>query len=370
MALPWELEEDILSRLPPISLVRFRTVSKHWNSLFNDKTFINNHLSRSRPEFIILTNSKIYSVDIIDHNNIDPTIRLHEIPTYDIHSRGTDLNRTIINTCDEFLFYNYRYWDNKTALWNPWLRQVRWIEYANQEFCVFGLGCDNSRPEKVYKILGHLFCHGKVLRDQKVVIYECASDSLRFIDRPEDDDWPITETAKRSNVSLNGNLYWFGCSNYENDEYYIRIFDFSMEDFKPFCLLSCQMSHSTDELVLAVYKGDRFSLLRQCSVTREIGIWVTKERINNNNGNGGEGVEWLKLMTLSKPNLPKLFGTVSYFIYGKTLYMCNGDDETALACIYIVREDVCKKFQIGSGNINCRHCVYTPNLLSLPLFIG
>ncbi|CAE5986255.1 unnamed protein product [Arabidopsis arenosa] len=374
--LPWELEEDILSRLPPQSLVRFRTVSKQWNSVFNDKTFINNHLSRSRHQFILLTTSKIYSIDIIDHINIDPTIRLHEIPTYDIRSRGTDLNRTILRTCDEFLFYNYKHWDNKTALWSPWLRQVRWIEYKNQEFCVFGLGYDNSRPQKVYKILGHMFCHGKVLRDQKVAIYECASDSLRLIDRPEDDDWPITEAAKRSNVSLNGNIYWLACSNYKTHDYYIRIFDFSTENFKPFCLLPCKKNHGIDELILAVYKEDRFSLLKQCNVTREIEIWVTKERISNNNGNGGEDVEWIKLMTLSTTNLPKLFGKSypnSYFIYEKTLYMCDGDDETALACIYIVREDLCKKFQIGSGivsNINCRHCVYTPNLLSLPFIIG
>ncbi|CAF2078118.1 unnamed protein product, partial [Brassica napus] len=48
------------------SLVRFRAVSKRWNSLLNNKSFINKHLSLSRPHFIFLTKSKICSIDIID----------------------------------------------------------------------------------------------------------------------------------------------------------------------------------------------------------------------------------------------------------------------------------------------------------------
>ncbi|WZZ28855.1 hypothetical protein YC2023_012256 [Brassica napus] len=59
-SLPWELEEEILSRLPPESLVRFRAVSKRWNSLLNNKSFIKKHLSLSRPHFIFLTKSKIF----------------------------------------------------------------------------------------------------------------------------------------------------------------------------------------------------------------------------------------------------------------------------------------------------------------------
>jgi hypothetical protein len=41
-----------------------------------------------------------------------------------------------------------------------------------------------------------------------------------------------------------------------------------------------------------------------------------------------------------------------------------------LACIYIVSGDLCKKIQIGSGIFKCCHCVYTPNLIPLPLFRG
>ncbi|KAL1188488.1 Protein SUPPRESSOR OF NIM1 1 [Cardamine amara subsp. amara] len=367
--LPWELEEDILSRLPPQSLVRFRTLCKKWNSLFTDKSFLNNHLSHSRPQFVFLTNSKIYSIDIINHNSNDPTIELHELPSSDIPNWDTLMNFTTIITCDDLLFYNFRSWENNTALWNPWLRQVRWMEFEINHFFVFGLGYDNSRPEKVYKILGYFPSHRKVPReeDQRVVVYDCASHTLRVIDKPKE-YWPITNIAKKSIVSLNGNLYWFAC-NFETHEFFIRIFDFSRESFKTFCPLPCKKNYHIDEIHLAVFKGDRFSLLKQSCLTREVGIWVTKNRISNNNGDDGESVKWIKLMTLPKSYLPNLyckFDRMSYFIYERTLFMCSGDDETGVACIYIVREDMCKKIQIGFGIRKCCHCVYTPNLISLP----
>ncbi|KAF2560113.1 hypothetical protein F2Q68_00017473 [Brassica cretica] len=252
--LPWELEEEILTRLPPKFLVRFRTVCKQWNSLFNDRSFIYNHLSLPRPQFVLLTKYTIYSIDITD-----PTMKLLERHT----SR-------------------------------------------------LGLRYDNSRPEKVYKMLGYMRCPSKVQtnsylqrvsmevvdnvykmleyfksppEDQinvypdRVVIYECAFQTLRFIDTP-DEDMPMSETAKSSHVSLNGNLYWIAC-NRQTREYFIQSSDFSSEIFKPVRLLSFQESPSCDEHVLAVFKGDRFSLLRQCYLTRKIKIWVTKRKIDD-----------------------------------------------------------------------------------------
>ncbi|CAN6919885.1 unnamed protein product, partial [Brassica oleracea var. botrytis] len=125
----------ILSRLPPQSLVRFRAVSKRWNSLLNNKSFINKHLSLSRPHFIFLTKSKICSIDIIDQT-IDVR-ELHSSCSRDLISvYGT------ITTCDDVLFCKYPFFSKKetTALWNPWLRQVNWIKlYVDQKFKVVGL---------------------------------------------------------------------------------------------------------------------------------------------------------------------------------------------------------------------------------------
>ncbi|KAJ4886816.1 Protein SUPPRESSOR OF NIM1 1 [Raphanus sativus] len=296
--LPWELEEEILSRLPPQSLVRLRAVCNRWNSLFKDKSFINKHLSLSRPQFIFLTESKIYLIDIIDHAidlqqkksygfakfidyvfNMFTKKKEKAIDLRELHfscSRDLNLEYGTITTCDDLLFCKYPdHWKKETALWNPWLRQVNWIKLSvHKDFEVFGLGYDDSGPQKVHKILLYLgyYIH-------KLAIYECASQALRYIDTP-DADMPIPEEAESSHVSLYGNLYWIAY-NLRTREYFIQSFDFTREVFKPVCLLPLQANHRSDKLVLAVYKGDQFSLLKQCFLTRKIEIWVMENKIDD-----------------------------------------------------------------------------------------
>ncbi|KAF8089472.1 hypothetical protein N665_0505s0022 [Sinapis alba] len=304
--LPWELQEEILTRLPPKVLVRFRTVFKQWNSLFNDRSFIYNHLSLSRP-----------------------------------------------HSC----FVNYpRHWEKGTELWNPWFKQVKWIKLAvDKHFDVFGLGYDNSRHEKVYNMLGYMRSLPKVQingyllkvvdqvykifdyftsppEDQRneyprrVAIYECASQTLRFIDTPDEEDKLVRIDLLLVFFPKGHMFLWmeicigFAC-NRQTREYFIQSFDFSREIFKPVCLLPFQESPSCDEHVLAIE------------------IWVTKRKIDDR-----EEVVWIKLMTLTATYLPtvfnKLYG-VSYFIY---------DNETRNPCVYIVKGDTCNKIQIGSDS--------------------
>ncbi|CDY46891.1 BnaA01g27910D [Brassica napus] len=337
--LPWELEEEILYRLPPKSL-----------------SFINKHLSHSRPQFIFLTQSKIYSIDIIDQK-----IHLREL-----HSSCRELNSEYgtISTCDDLLFCKYPFlWKKETALWNPCSRQLNLIKLSvDRDFTVLGLGYDNSGPQKVHKILLY-YPH-----PEEVAIYECASHVLRYINTLEEDMYicDMSNEAKGwPHVSLNGNLYWIAY-NRQTCEYFIQSFNFSNEIFKPVCLLPpFEDDHSWNEHLLAVWKGDRFSLLQQCFLTRNIGIWVTKDKADDK-----KEVVWINLMTLTATNLPylcnKMYG-VSYFIYDKTLFMCCGDGSSQ-PCIHIVKGDRCNKIQIGYGEDGWfSHCAYVPNLDSVPL---
>ncbi|CAH2051465.1 unnamed protein product [Thlaspi arvense] len=252
----------------------------------------------------------IYSIDIIKPNSNAPRLELREVPSDLIPHRA--------------------------LLCNPWLRQVKGIPKKHQ-FGFFGVGYDNSRPEKVYKMLGYYVgrqYHG-------AAIYESAPQALKCIDTP-DKDWSSSETARRTNVCLNGNLYWVE----SNPEYFIRSFDFSTENFKPFCPLPCQKIQDLDErFLLAVYKRDGFSLLKHCDATEEVEVWVTKNKIDKE-----EVVVWIKLMTLPTTNFPRLsnvFYRVSYFIFDKTLFMCMDDYTSGAPSIYIVRGDMCKKIQQG-----------------------
>ncbi|CAH8388687.1 unnamed protein product [Eruca vesicaria subsp. sativa] len=347
--LPWELEEDILSRLPPKSLVQFRAVSKRWNSLISDKSFINKHLSLSRPQFIFQTLSKVYSIDIInqsiDLRELHTSCRHHIKGLFNGHRR-LNSEYLCITTCDDLLFCTYPLCLKKdTVLWNPWLRHVNWIKLSvDEKFNVVCLGYDSSGPQKIHKILlsmRYFFHH-------RVAIYECASHALRFIGTHRPNDiMPISVIDKRSHVSLYGNLYWI-FYNRLTHECSIESFDFTREIFKSVCLLPIQDSHSCDERVLAVFKGGRLSFLKQCYLTRKIEIWVMKNEIYDK-----EEVVWIHLMTLTANNLPKLSDmilAVSYFIYDETLFMCCGDGRSQ-PCIYVVKGDMCNKIQICSGEL-------------------
>ncbi|WZY73400.1 hypothetical protein YC2023_005640 [Brassica napus] len=193
--LPWGLEEEILSRLPPESLVRFRAVSKRWNSLLNNKSFIKKHLSLSRPHFIFLTKSKICSIDIIDQ-----TIDVREL--HSSCSRGLNSVYGTI-TCDDLLFF------------------VRGPKVQSCRLRIPILITDSSGPQKFHKILLYTGYDR-----QRVAVYECASHALRFIETPNN-NMHISENAKRSHVSLNGNLYWIR----QTHEYLIQSFDFYLGDF-------------------------------------------------------------------------------------------------------------------------------------------
>lgn len=52
---PRELEEEILYCVSPLSLTRFKTVCKQWNTLLKDKTFINQSVVGShRPSIPLM----------------------------------------------------------------------------------------------------------------------------------------------------------------------------------------------------------------------------------------------------------------------------------------------------------------------------
>lgn len=120
--LPWELIEEVLSRISPSSLVRFKTVCKRWNVLFDDKTFINNHKETFR--FILKSKSKIYSV------SIDSNIAVREL-TLDIPGLESQKPKFLIDY-DEFMLCHT---DKGTAVWNPWLKQIStWIRHPKFEF--------------------------------------------------------------------------------------------------------------------------------------------------------------------------------------------------------------------------------------------
>ncbi|CAA7048457.1 unnamed protein product [Microthlaspi erraticum] len=357
--LPWELTEEILSRVPPISLVRFRAVSKQWDALFDDKTFINNHKSTFR--FILTTKSKIYSV------SIDPKIVVREL-TLGIQGLEYQVLKAIVE-CGEFLLCGM---DNRSAVWNPWLNRTRWFkdEVGQPKLILEGIGYDsNIRAEgKMYNTIWYRPRESSMLKHTEWTIHDCASDAWK--DVMAEDEGRKLPTFSTSSVLLNGNLYWVvHVEGTDLASYFLNKFDFSKERFFRFCDLPCGMNHPRNALVLRVFKGDRFSLLTQCYVTKKIEVWVTKNKINDEE-DGGD-VVWISLMSFPILDLPSLvlkrYSQPSYFIDDKRLVVCSCD-ETGWAWIYVMGENkLISKTRIDSVVDKWpKHCTYFPSLVPIP----
>ncbi|KAF8110627.1 hypothetical protein N665_0081s0057 [Sinapis alba] len=369
--LPLELVGEILCRLPRKSLARSRAVCKTWNSFWEDKSFLKNYLALARPQFILRTKSHICSVDIIDLNDDGNHI-------VEVHDLTSDIPYSIYKTslfhCDGFLLSAIR--KKGFMIWNPWLREhkkKRLVEIHNFRFC--GLGYDNTRPRPTgYKIFGYDFCFnttGKL--SLRVAIYDCKSYTWKFFNNDScEQGWGLPQVD--SIVSVNGNLYWIAYHSVTR-QYFIRSFDFSKNIFKTFCLLPCASEEDYGYTqVLSVFRGDRFSLLRQSYMTRKIEIFVTEHKTD---GNYREAITWMCFMTVSIPNFPMLQhkcldSQPSYFIDNddderrRRLFVCTCD-ETGHACIYIVKGDLFRKIPIDSMlDLWPSHLTYIPGFVPIP----
>ncbi|CAF2101034.1 unnamed protein product [Brassica napus] len=180
--------------------------------------------------------------------------------------------------------------DKGAAVWNPWLKQSRWIKaqasqpsYDNN---------DNMRvAERRYKTIGfYRTKYSPMWETQEFSSEEWKDSKLKPRQGDKSRQNKQATFFTRCGVSLHGNLYWIAFCDKTDPFYHLLNFDFSSEIFYSslFCDLPCGMNHPRNALVLRVFRGDRFSLLKQCYKTKKIEIWVTKNKINVEDGDDVE----------------------------------------------------------------------------------
>ncbi|XP_048615241.1 putative F-box/kelch-repeat protein At1g32430 [Brassica napus] len=364
--LPWELVEEILSRVPPKPVVRFRTVCKRWNALFDDNTFINNHKLTFR--FILLTKAKVYSV------SLNPEIEVSEL-TLDIPGLNNQKPNDLVD-CNGLLLCGTK---EGAVVCNPWSGQNRCIkaEVSQTSLEFRGIGYDGNRIGKkiVYKTLA-FYLNNIRSSTSAWRIHDLATDKWkRVLKEVKGETRPQNVFIMHSTrgVSLNGNLYWVAYCLSHPSLLLVVSFDFGSGKYLNFCGLPCVENDHSDALVLRVFRGDRFSLLKQCHVTKKIQIWVAKDKIDNGHS---RDVKWMSFMEVSIPDLPYLVQTQSYhqpsyFIEdkwdGKSLVVCSCDVD-GRAWIYVVGESkIISKTRLDSVvDLWPLHCTCFPSLVMVP----
>ncbi|XVF46364.1 hypothetical protein PTKIN_Ptkin03bG0021200 [Pterospermum kingtungense] len=303
---PSDMLTEILLKLPVKSIIRFKCVAKTWCYLFQNPSFISQHLSFNKK-------SKRLVVYHRDGDKDNVVIRLFVdqalVFFHDLHLPSPFASIDFFYFCvDNGLFCLLDPSNSVLALWNP----------ATREFKILPK-CTQNIPSKIYTIADTLgFGLDLLSNDYKVVyirwyqdlekgmgapthyaIYSISSDSWRIF-KDEDveflRDYYVCDNS--NNACVNGVYYWQTFkSNIDHGSFKVLAFNLSTEVFQ---LIDSPFSGSGGHLLplhdrIAIWDTD---LLTYKEISNE--VWVLND----------DGHHWTKVLKIEIPVLQvqKMFG--------------------------------------------------------------
>jgi F-box interacting protein len=265
--LPQDVVEDILSRLPAKSIMRFRCVNKSiWSTLFQNPTFIAKHhsfQSQNNPTFVIKRRDDIIQKALISlHPNLDSgsgveLLNLDDMPFFkgdmkeEEEERLDILGDRSINGIICLYNYPWRYQPPcdhlfRIVLWNPAIREFKLLPtnpvhcpspnpHVRHQLKGFGFGYDHkSNDYKVVRIVifwdftPYIDWNGNGYYCPPLVeVYTLSTDSWRQIDAVFESDAGVHDTVRNSQFYLNGVYHWHGSINEKPSD---AIVSFNMTD--------------------------------------------------------------------------------------------------------------------------------------------
>ncbi|CAH8263913.1 unnamed protein product [Arabidopsis lyrata] len=326
--LPGDLVEEILCRVPTISLNRLRYTCKRWNRLFNQRRFTRKHLDKAAKQFLVLM-LKQRRVCLMSVNLYGiPSLEVKgELSLIDPHSSVDQFKIFQVSHCDGLLLCNNK--DKDTiVVWNPCTGQTRWIQPRKIGYYALGSYQDKKYDDNSYKIL---CCYGD---DNECEIYDINSNSWRTLDVTLECNLEYNEWS----MSLKGKTYCFAS---DEEELHLGIFlvsfDYTTERFGRL-LLPCRKSLYYKTASLSVVREEKLSVLLQHENTSRTEIWVT------NKIDDTKVVSWSKVLTVDlKPELDIFLGVSFLVDEEKKILVCCDTKVRANSIwehmVYIVGED-------------------------------
>ncbi|EOA33093.1 hypothetical protein CARUB_v10016431mg [Capsella rubella] len=263
--LPWELIEEILFRVPATSLKRLGSTCKQWNALFENQR---SPRSTLQSMVLLLNDLRVYPINV-NLNDTGPSIEFKSALSFkDSDSNSEEIDITGVFHCDGLLLCTTD--DNRLVVWNPCLRETRWINFKNVYRIIsrFALGYQNNKSFRSYKILRfwRFDLTPSLLSGSE--IYEFTSNSWKVL---PDNLAPKHSILSGIGVSSKGNTYWLVS---DKGTEFILSFDFTTERFKHFSLPAtlnfCMM-------VLSVVRDEELSIVSHHKFGKpEKDIWIAK----------------------------------------------------------------------------------------------
>ncbi|XP_013624265.1 PREDICTED: putative F-box protein At3g21120 [Brassica oleracea var. oleracea] len=222
--LPEDLLVEILSKVPAITLARFRTTSKEWNTLIRDGRLAKKYYSNAPKQSLVILLNKfrvcLSSVNLCGvHNNIAPSVKItSQLRLRDpLSSSSEEDDIQDVSHCEGLLLCTTK--DNRRVVWNPCSGKTMWIQPRN------------SYKDSDYYTIGYdkkSFCY-KILRMDtfhiEYEVYDFTSNSWKNIHETRD----LSISQMGSHVSVNGNTYCLGLSKEDPSGIILLCFDFSIK---------------------------------------------------------------------------------------------------------------------------------------------
>ncbi|KAL4600523.1 hypothetical protein ACB092_11G204800 [Castanea dentata] len=285
--LPYDVLVEILHRLPVKSLIRFRCVSKSWNSLITSPAFINSNLTRSHSDsnklivryLDVTPHVERYKLIHEDDNDNNVSSSSEQIQDLKLPLRGSRSYFQLVGSANG-LFCLYE--GNRFILWNPCIR--KFITLPNPsvtaEFsCYPAFGFDSRTNDyKVVRIAYRSFTGFEGAKPPLVEVYSVSEGSWRVTSGGDSyppkitmSDWP------QQAASLNGAVYFVANDWGDARNLIVLSFDLGDEVFRLISLPNGKFRlHADARVFTSEFKG-LLSLICYESWRYSYCIWVMKE---------------------------------------------------------------------------------------------
>ncbi|GKD62738.1 putative pentatricopeptide repeat-containing protein [Tanacetum coccineum] len=160
--IPFDIQSEIIKRLPVKSLIQFRSVSKQWKSFIDNPKFIKNyHINHLNPRYHLLVSYELDNVQTYTSIIDDNTFPEQKFPLTALESLSLLRDTLTLSSVDGLLcFYGfYGDVDLKTkmaVIWNPAVRKsvgIVVIPKAGYDRTIVGFGvCPDTSDPKLVKI--------------------------------------------------------------------------------------------------------------------------------------------------------------------------------------------------------------------------
>ncbi|XP_076942650.1 F-box protein CPR1-like [Bidens hawaiensis] len=358
--IPFEIQVEIIKRLPLKSLVQFRTVSKTWKSMIDDADFIT-HYSGQKEHLVV---GFLDSVDMLKYVSFvdDDSFPVHKvsppIPLIDYIDVTIGSSHGLLCLCGYDL--NGR---GKAVLWNPSIRKafaldVPNVVYAKTYGSVLGFGvCRETTDPKIVKIT--YIDEWRDMESISCIPYQVEVFTLSAgVWRLPYGNLPrrtitFNQLQEGVGVAVNGILYWPATDRITADGKFrsmIVSFDMTSEEFREIYLPDILAHEHVDFLTL---HNQKESLIVLQSMTS---VWIMKD---------GLPKSFTKLFSIDSSS--------SYFVRGfkKTdapvVQSESSNDGGPRITVAVYEHDTKRVSDLGINEVSCVLfvCTYIESLLLL-----